>query len=174
MAKKRKLPGFGEWIHATDFWIAAHQIDQNLAFPVMNIEALALELHLKCFLIIRLIPRRKFKREHVPSVLIQLLSKRDQRRLEATYSQTVAFSSDCQDYQKEGILMDYDSVLRRSKNIFVRARYNYEGYKWAEDRKGGAGNPGVREMTDAIRDIITHNRPTWWRHGSSNKPQSFT
>jgi hypothetical protein len=168
MAKKSKSELVQDaFVNALSFHSATNALSQCpgnpvdkllLYWPTVVCEAFALELFIKCLLMLR---GRKPKKNHDVEGLFKLLSNADQQKI-AKYLHEGVTRDDRYDLAAaHGIRLDIDSVLQRTKDSFLRIRYWHEHVPPSPDAHGTRSNAGVGALVVAIYRLLNELRPEW-------------
>jgi hypothetical protein len=164
MAKKKRKPhpALDVYINATSFRMAANELaelaenDSMYIWPVMVNEALCLELYLKCMHRLR----RRYGRTHDIKELFATLSRADQKKIMTNFQQIMA-EPEVVRQMPDDVDVSFESVLQRSRDIFVKGRYWHEGELPSRDTYGDASNAGVGVLIAAVRELIFQLQPDW-------------
>jgi hypothetical protein len=173
MGKKRKRKIKSElkanaplliFANAMSYYLAAILLDKHAEigdfriFPTQTLQALSLELFIKCLHKTR---RRTFKFKHDITDLLAGISRSDRKKIEAYLQKGLSQHPQFEGLKALGIQFDIDSIAKRSADMFLRARYWHELVLPARDDKGFAGNFGLLTLCEAIRDLLFEINPDW-------------
>ena len=146
---------FEIFVDACAFWktaALAGRIEYGLHYkiPMLVLEVFSLELHLKCLHALR--GNRKWG--HDIGELFSDLPDGEQAAIAAKFQQQCAGRS-------EFASLTLAAVLDRSKELFEKARYRFEGEEWNPDASGERGNRGFDRLIRSIHDVIEEQQPDW-------------
>jgi hypothetical protein len=126
-------------------------------WPMITVEAFALELFIKCLHRVR---RRTVEGHDIHS-LYHKLSVSDQKKIAKYFAAIVSRHPDYEWAVANRTHFDVESVLLRNKDMFTKTRYWHEGAPPNRDSFGSYGNAGTGSLAEAIRDLIFELRPKW-------------
>jgi hypothetical protein len=175
MAKKRRRPKkpiepIHVFLNAFSFKATSMALDSLpekhiFQWPMVVNEAFALELSIKALHRVR----RRYTTGHDVEALFAELSAADKREIDKLYSAIIVQHPYYDWAISQGIALDRESVLLRSKDAFPRIRYWHDYLPMSRDAKGMASNAGVGSLIDAIFERILTLMPKW-RHMAIRSP----
>lgn len=145
---KPKNNPYQMFCYATAYWKSSASLDREpnrlpYQLPSIILQLLGFEVYLKCLLCIR----GKIRRGHDLQKLFDELDAADQQALHTAFHNHTKSKP-----AMKGVTLQ--SVFDRSKDVFEKARYGYEGFVWPSDSTGDQGNRGLPDALHAVRAVI--------------------
>jgi hypothetical protein len=142
--------------------LAQHGNDHSLAIPMMVYECMTVELYMKCLLRQRGVSEHTLKNlGHDLKKLFHALDDVDRQKIDKYLQNVVASHPDQKRITEIGVPVDLDSILDRTCDLFVKARYWFEGNAFSMDSSGLTSNLGLSFLAAALKELIFEVKPEW-------------
>ncbi len=159
-AKKKQPKPFDVFVDATFSWKTAALLGRNgyksLAY---SLEAFALELHFKCLHELR--GRKGSAYGHQIQLSWKGMDKADKKQIKGMLAEKVLNDDLYRVTQRLGYRLDIKTILKRAEDLFVDARYSYEGHLKKKWRVKRGINHGISLLIRVVHDLILNERPKW-------------